>query len=394
MSGRDAQRGFIFQSIIAMIECLERDDWDEVKLEPDTANDKVDIQLYKDGTVLSAIQVKSSRNQFKRYNVSNWLEELKKDALDAKEVRLYLVGDLFSESCKDYIRQNSNMITIVPYANLNEICTGKLTKYIRNEGLGKNVRIDDLERIDASLFSRIHKNSISKDRLTRITFRKDFQQALPLQDMPKCLTTYLPVGPEIGLIGRDSIVDELLNMLLNTGCIVLVSGLGGIGKTEFCREILTWAANEGKTNTAVNLRECRSYEDMIRRIAGQYRIAVGIDDGVDQIEGMVFKQAKGILYLDNFEDILSEKFSKEEDIRRAISFLRKCRDVDMVSVLVSSRFKLAVDFSFHEVSLGVLEEDAAVKLFALLWTEREGSEIPVFPGGQQHQCLQHGVPGR
>ncbi len=174
--------------------------------------------------------------------------------------------------------------------------------------------------------------------------------------------------------GRETQLQEAWDCL-GKDKIVIVTGEGGIGKTEFCREILTWAANEGKTNTAVNLRECRTYEDMIRRIAGQYRIAVGIDDGVDQIEGMVFKQAKGILYLDNFEDILSEKFSKEEDIRRAISFLRKCRDVDMVSVLVSSRFKLAVDFSFHEVSLGVLEEDAAVKLFALLWTEREGSEI-------------------
>ena len=69
MSGRDAQRGFIFQSIIAMIECLDRDDWDEVKLEPYTENDKVDIQLYKRGNILSAIQVKSSENQFERISV-------------------------------------------------------------------------------------------------------------------------------------------------------------------------------------------------------------------------------------------------------------------------------------------------------------------------------------
>ena len=31
--------------------------------------------------------------------------------------------------------------------------------------------------------------------------------------VPKCLTSYVPVGPEIGLVGRDRIVDDLCNML-------------------------------------------------------------------------------------------------------------------------------------------------------------------------------------
>ena len=50
---------FLFQSIIAIIECLERDDWDVIKLDTDTDNDNVDIWLYKDGAILSVIQVKS-----------------------------------------------------------------------------------------------------------------------------------------------------------------------------------------------------------------------------------------------------------------------------------------------------------------------------------------------
>ena len=343
MSGRDAQRGFIFQSIIAMIECLERDDWDEVKLEPDTANDKVDIQLYKDGTVLSAIQVKSSRNQFKRYNVSNWLEELKKDALDAKEVRLYLVGDLFSESCKDYIRQNSNMITIVPYANLNEICTGKLTKYIRNEGLGKNVRVDDLERIDASLFSRIHKNSISKDRLTRITFRKDFQQALPLQDMPKCLTTYLPVGPEIGLIGRDSIVDELLNLLLNTGCIVLVSGLGGIGKTAVMQKVCETISNDGIDENHVAWITCgESLEDDLLIL----RDSLGIPSDYERNQA--------------FNAILKELQHLEGNLYLFLDDMRRLPSKEEMGILNALRSKVRIMMtSRHEIK-GILQKELVI----------------------------------
>ncbi len=57
--GKIAQRGFIFQSIIAMIECLDRSDWDAIKVEPETVNDKVDIMFYRNGRILSAIQVKS-----------------------------------------------------------------------------------------------------------------------------------------------------------------------------------------------------------------------------------------------------------------------------------------------------------------------------------------------
>ena len=39
-----ASRGFIFQTIVAEIQCLERDDWDAIKVEPETENDKVDIK--------------------------------------------------------------------------------------------------------------------------------------------------------------------------------------------------------------------------------------------------------------------------------------------------------------------------------------------------------------
>ena len=48
--GKIASRGFIFQAVIALIECLNPDnDWDQIKNEPNTNEDKVDIILYKGG---------------------------------------------------------------------------------------------------------------------------------------------------------------------------------------------------------------------------------------------------------------------------------------------------------------------------------------------------------
>lgn len=63
-----------------MIECLERDDWDEIKMEPETELDKVDFVLCGNGKILSAVQVKSSINPFSDSAVMRWHEKLREDA--------------------------------------------------------------------------------------------------------------------------------------------------------------------------------------------------------------------------------------------------------------------------------------------------------------------------
>ena len=167
--------------------------------------------------------------------------------------------------------------------------------------------------------------------------------------------------------GRKKMIEEMLGYIEKEK-VILVSGEGGIGKTEFCREILARAEETGISCTAVNLIECRTFDDMIRRIAGQYGIAVHAKDRTDQIEQIVFEKIYGILYLDNFEDIISERNAEAEQQRLALSFLRKCRSKETVTVLISSRYKLEVDFAIKEKELDVLDEEAAVNLFAWLWT--------------------------
>ena len=182
--GAIAQRGFIFQSIIAMIECLERDDWDEIKMEPETDLDKVDFVLRRNGEILSAIQVKSSINSFSDTAVKRWLEKLREDAPDAEEYCLYLVGDSFTDDCKDYIGKHRKNIKTVSFNYLREICTGKLAGYVREMGLSGKVTIEDLDLIDDSLFANIHKNSIEEGPMSRATFEYAFQRALQTKPYP------------------------------------------------------------------------------------------------------------------------------------------------------------------------------------------------------------------
>lgn len=125
MGGIDAQRGFICQSIIALIECLERSDWDKVKLEPQTKQDKVDIQLYRNERIICAIQVKSSKKKFYKTSVEKWLRALKDDAPEAHETCLYLVGDIYSAPCNRFIDAQRNEIKAISLKNLEDLYMGR-----------------------------------------------------------------------------------------------------------------------------------------------------------------------------------------------------------------------------------------------------------------------------
>ena len=168
--GGVASRGFIFQTIIAEIQCIENNEWDAIKVEPETANDKVDIMLYKDGKILSAIQVKSSTNPFERSAVRKWLENLYADAKDAEEICLHLVGDSYKPECEDFIAEHTNEIRKVPFENLQTICIQKLSEYIRARGVVGKIGNSDLEFINDALFSKLFKNSIARKPISREEF--------------------------------------------------------------------------------------------------------------------------------------------------------------------------------------------------------------------------------
>ena len=73
---------------------------------------------------------------------------------------------------------------------------------------------------------------------------------------PKRFTTYIPVGPEVGLIGRSDIVDQVRTMLDSDKCVALVSGLGGIGKTAVMAQICNNIMTEGMKDTYVAWIAC------------------------------------------------------------------------------------------------------------------------------------------
>ena len=79
MAGRDGARGYVYQALVAVFKCFQYDSWNQIKVEPLTNNDKVDILLKKDEVLIKAIQVKSSVNKFEKPDIEKWIDEIKKD---------------------------------------------------------------------------------------------------------------------------------------------------------------------------------------------------------------------------------------------------------------------------------------------------------------------------
>ncbi|MDZ4852271.1 MAG: hypothetical protein SGI77_23535 [Pirellulaceae bacterium] len=90
MSGQDGNRGYLIQTVIALLESLRRLDWDRLTLEPTHASDKIDIAWYG-MTVTRACQVKSSFNQINQPDAKQWAAELEGQS-KADELTLILVG--------------------------------------------------------------------------------------------------------------------------------------------------------------------------------------------------------------------------------------------------------------------------------------------------------------
>jgi len=90
LSGKDGNRGYLIQSIIALLESLHDIDWTTVTIEADHISDKVDVAWQGEkGTKVS--QVKSSINQISKANATKWATELKEQSQADAHI-LLLVG--------------------------------------------------------------------------------------------------------------------------------------------------------------------------------------------------------------------------------------------------------------------------------------------------------------
>lgn len=90
MGGRSGIRGYLIQSIIAVLDSLNDPNWKSIIVEPNIGNDKVDICWISEISK-KVSQVKSSKNQITLGMAKNWAEELETN-VTSDEYELILIG--------------------------------------------------------------------------------------------------------------------------------------------------------------------------------------------------------------------------------------------------------------------------------------------------------------
>lgn len=104
MSGKDGNRGYIYQGMVAILEALQNIEWDYIELEPNSLKDKIDVIITNKEKIMSVIQIKTTINSFGSRNFIDWIKEMVDDIKDAPIYKLVVVGNL-KKSGDDFCKE-------------------------------------------------------------------------------------------------------------------------------------------------------------------------------------------------------------------------------------------------------------------------------------------------
>lgn len=92
MGGQESIKGYLFQSLIAVLKSINSD-WQFICVEPDTELDKIDIIWTIKENQVDVCQVKSSIKNFSKNDILRWILNLKLDHNNAQSYIVYLIGN-------------------------------------------------------------------------------------------------------------------------------------------------------------------------------------------------------------------------------------------------------------------------------------------------------------
>ena len=187
-----------------------------------------------------------------------------------------------------------------------------------------------------------------------------------------------------GIVGREREVGEVVASLSRTPSVTLVTGPGGIGKTEVCREALRRLRASGRDVVYVEAAgresawaQCDAVAEALWVPKMEQREGVAVKDYARYLTDRLADLGSPVVYLDNWEDAWVA--SNEEGRRELLAILRAFRD-DGSSVLVSSR-ETAADYETGARTIRVHElgRGPSVKLFCKVLEAKGGGPDPSGP---------------
>lgn len=212
MNGQYSIKGYIYQSLVALLDSFESD-WESICVEPNDESEKVDIRWnYPDGKII-VVQVKSSKNTFSLSSIKNWAKELIDSTPNASEYKLVLIGNVaasVNDKIGNIVIENKNM----SIDDFQSIIIQKINSFF--EYNGKTVISTNLCKLFAqALNHKILENSVTGKVVIRDEFKKyllDSFSAIEDQLKKSPYSLILPDKPVQNEDVRTTIMNNILKL--------------------------------------------------------------------------------------------------------------------------------------------------------------------------------------
>ena len=163
-SGGAAFSGYIYQTLYAILACMEDKKWDSIKIEPVSSKEQIDILLLDSNSLSGGkkyykkIQVKKRKDSISESEIDKWIDKLKKDdSADNYEICLFgRVTDKTKHKIDRNVKIYENNITDIENkvrAAIADYCI---------ELKAKDYSERDLDIAYYGLFNRLAKNSMEE----------------------------------------------------------------------------------------------------------------------------------------------------------------------------------------------------------------------------------------
>lgn len=212
MNGQYSIKGYIYQSLVALLDSFESD-WESICVEPNDESEKVDIRWnYPDGKII-VVQVKSSKNTFSLSSINNWAKELVDSTPNASEYKLVLIGNVaasVNDKIGNVVIDNKNM----SIDDFQSIIMQKINSFFEDNG--KTVISAKLCKLFAqALNHKILENSVIGKVVYRDEFKKyllDSFSAIEEQLKKSPYSLLLPDNPVQNEDIRTTIMNNILKL--------------------------------------------------------------------------------------------------------------------------------------------------------------------------------------
>ena len=199
MNAHYAIKGYIIQTVVAVLDSFNDKNWITVCVEPDDESEKVDIVWeYSDGTK-KVMQVKSSINPFTLPAVTKWANELERTSPNASGYTLFLVGRIDDNTHKNNKIGNVYLENIdISVPDFNALVLTKINEFFESKNK------DKVSNKLCSLFAlSLNQRFLLNSSIGQVLSRSDFEQYL-LDDLV-AVERYLEKSPYSLLLPAEGI---------------------------------------------------------------------------------------------------------------------------------------------------------------------------------------------